>query len=235
MAAVEETHWWYRSTRALLQEVFDRFVPVGGTFLDAGAGTGATGAWMAARGRVVALDVEPLALDLYRRAHPAAGVATADISRLPFAGDSFDAALCVTVLYHAAVPDPAVAVAELARVVRPGGLVVLMEPGVRRLFRAHDREVHGARRFSRGDLRRAMEHAGLEVVWSSGVYTFLIPPAAVKAVVERKLPAQSDIARHDGGVRGILPFVAAVERRVIGRIRLPVGLSVLAVGRRPVR
>ncbi len=114
MADVEHSHWWYRSTRDLLREILDADTVRGGRFLDVGAGTGATGAWLAERGELVSSDFMPLALELNRERHEAAGFVAADVNRLPFVGGSFDVVLCVTVLCHQSIPDPQAAVAELA-------------------------------------------------------------------------------------------------------------------------
>jgi ubiquinone/menaquinone biosynthesis C-methylase UbiE len=232
MAAVEDVHWWYRSTRALLEQVLDPVLTPGGTYLDAGCGTGATGAWMGTHGRLVATDFEPLALSLYRERHAdALGLARADVSRLPFASASFDAAVCVTVLFHQAIVSPVAAVAELARVVRPGGVVCLLEPGVRRLHRAHDRVTHAARRFSLAELRALLVHNGLAVERATGAYSFLVPVAAVKAMAERGHSA-SDLDRNQSGLGGTLSALASLERRLLRHASLPFGLSVLVVGRR---
>lgn len=229
MAEVEEAHWWYRATRALLTDHLGPRLPSAGLFLDAGAGTGATGGWMSTRGRVVASDVEPMALDLY--GDRATGRVAADLNHLPFADESFDAALCVTVLYHSAIASPGAAVAELVRVVKPGGVVCLMEPGVRRLFRAHDREVHGARRFSLNDLEKLVIHAGLVPEVKTGAYSFLVPLAAAKAVLERGKQS-SDLDNNQSGLGGLLGTVAGAERKLLKRTRLPFGLSVLVIARK---
>lgn len=233
MAETEERHWWYAATRELLRaELGDRLTD-GGRFLDAGGGTGATGAWMAERGTLVTADFEPRALAMNRELHPAtAGFAAADVQALPFAGESFDATLCVTVLCHRSIPDPLVAVAELARVTRRGGLVCLWEPGVRRLRRAHDRVTHTGRRFSLGDLRTLAGRAGLEVERATGAHSYLIPAAAAKAVIERGRTS-SDLDRAEGGLGGLLRRLAAAERAVLRRVALPVGLSVVVIARRP--
>jgi ubiquinone/menaquinone biosynthesis C-methylase UbiE len=231
MADVEERHWWYRSTRATLRQLLEPRLPVGGTFLDVGAGTGATGAWLAEHGRVVASDFESVALDLHRERHDALGFVAADVNRLPFANASFDAVLCVTVLCHRSIPSPAAAVGELARVVRPGGVVCLWEPGVRRLHRAHDRVTHTARRFSRGDLAGLLTRNGLSVEASTGAYSFLVPAAAFKTLIERG-DTSSDLDRHASGLGGALGAVAAAERRLLRHLSLPAGLSVVAIGRR---
>lgn len=230
MAQVEHSHWWYDSTRRLLRQILATDVASGGRFLDVGAGTGATGAWLADHGSLVASDFMPLALELNRERHIAEGFVAADVNSLPFASGSFDVVLCVTVLCHQSIPDPQAAVAELARVVRPGGVVGLWEPGVRRLMRAHDRVTHTARRFSRSDLIDLMAGAGLQVERASGAYSFLVPPAAVKAVLERGR-STSDLDRHGGGLAGVLPRLAQAEQAVLRHIDLPAGNSVFAVGR----
>ncbi len=232
MAETEERHWWYAATRQLLRAELGARLPAGGRFLDAGGGTGATGAWMAERGTLVAADFEPRALAMNRDLHPATtGFASADVQALPFADEAFDATLCVTVLCHRSIPDPLDAVRELARVTRHGGLVCLWEPGVRRLRRAHDRVTHTARRFSVGDLRTLAAHAGLEVERATGAHSYLIPAAAAKAVIERGRTS-SDLDRAESGLGGLLGRVAAAERVVLRRIALPAGLSVLVVARR---
>ncbi|HEY5874939.1 MAG TPA: methyltransferase domain-containing protein [Ilumatobacteraceae bacterium] len=233
MAEMEDSHWGYTATRQLLAQELGPYLVQGGRFLDAGGGTGATGAWLADRGELVATDFVPLALDTYRTLHPrVTRFVAADVQRQPFADGSFDAALCVTVLCHQSIPDPVVAVRELARVVRPGGVVCLWEPGVRRLRRAHDRVTHSARRFSLGDLRTAATQAGLVIERATGAYSFLVPPAAAKAVMERGR-SSSDLDRHEGGLGGVLGRVATAERHVLRRVALPAGLSVLVVARRP--
>lgn len=231
MAEVEHSHWWYASTRLLLQQILGDYVGCGGSFLDVGAGTGATGAWLADYGDLVASDFMPLALELNRERHASIGFVAADITRLPFDTATFDLVLCVTVLCHQSISDPQVAVAELARVVRPGGVVCLWEPGVRRLRRAHDRVTHSARRFSRHDLSELLQRADCDVERASGAYSFLVLPAALKAVFERGESA-SDLDKNQTGLGGALSRAAQAERKLLKRTDLPVGLSVFAVGRK---
>lgn len=232
MAEMEEAHWWYAATRALLRELLEPSLPAGGTFLDVGAGTGATGAWLSDVGTLVAADFEYEALDLARDRHPDQLPVAADAASLPFADASFDAVLCVTVLCHRSIVSPTAVVREFARVVRPGGVVCLWEPGVRRMRRAHDRVTHTGRRFSRSDLARCATDAGLDLVRSTGAHSYLVPPALVKSFVERGRVA-SDLDNHQDGLGGVLGRVASGERSLLRHVDLPFGLSVAAVARRP--
>ncbi|MGC5020082.1 class I SAM-dependent methyltransferase [Micromonospora sp. DT47] len=96
----------------------------GGRVLDAGCGTGTVAARAAGRGAtVVAVDAEASMLALARRAVPDARPVRAALPRLPVAGAAVDAAVANFVVNH--VGDPAAAVAELRRTVRPGGRVAV--------------------------------------------------------------------------------------------------------------
>ena len=236
MATVEESHWWYRATRSLLRSLLLselRKCRVSGPlrFLDAGCGTGATGAWLGEFGSVVALDCAPEALEIYAERHPKAQLLAGEICKINLPSDCMDAILCVTVLYHSRVAEPEEAVRELSRVVRPGGLVCLLEPGVRRLRRGPDRETHAARRFSLSDLEKLARSAGLEIVRSTGAYSFLIPPAWVKAKLEGQ-KSSSDLDSNSSGLFGLLGMLAWCERQLLRLAALPVGLSVVVLARK---
>jgi SAM-dependent methyltransferase len=229
MAAAGDRHWWYVATRQLLEQLVVPHLtpPTPQTrYLDAAGGSGATGRWLAARAATLVDDIDE---DSVRYASEAGyRPVVADLNALPHPDDSFDAVLCVTALCHRMNVDPARTVCEMARVTKPGGAVALMEPGVRRLRRGHDRVTHTARRFSRSDLASLLRGAGLDVVRATGAYAFLVPPAAVLAMLERGR-ATSDVGRNQSGLGGVLPAVARVERALLRRADLPTGLSVIAI------
>ena len=90
--------------------------------LEVGCGWGELAEWIAREtgADVVATDLSPRMVELAR----ARGLDAihADVQALPFADDVFDVAIAAWMLYH--VPDLDRAVAELARVLRPGGRLV---------------------------------------------------------------------------------------------------------------
>jgi SAM-dependent methyltransferase len=99
----------------------------GATGLAGGCGSGAASVAAASRaapsGRVVAADVNRHLLQLGRSTAPGVEFWEADARALPFPDSSFDVVLCTHVLQF--VPQADVAVAELTRVVRPGGRVAV--------------------------------------------------------------------------------------------------------------
>ena len=235
MVEAGEHHWWYRSTRSLLELLISPHLPlvdIATRYLDAGGGSGATGSWLADRAVTVLDDFEPVALQAAVRDHAGYRGVRADLNHVPHRTGAFDAVLCVTALYHRMNPDPQAVVNEFARVAKPGGLVCLMEPGGKRLWRGHDEVTQAARRFSLAEMRGLVHGAGLDLVRATGAYSFLVPPAAVMGVFERG-KNKSDVGRNEGGLGGVLGQVARAERALLRRVSLPFGLSVIAIGRKP--
>jgi SAM-dependent methyltransferase len=110
---------WQRSKRVL--SLFEPFLPDAGRVLDIGAGTGHVAALLQRPGRaVVACDI----LDLLMVPLP---FVICDGGRLAFLEGSFDAALLVTVLHHIPRDLHGRFLSEAARVLKPGGRLILME------------------------------------------------------------------------------------------------------------
>lgn len=129
------------STTTLVQQVAARAMSMlvlapGGRVLEVGCGNGVflpgLAAAVGAAGRVVGIDHAEAFVTEARSRVAAAGLAASvtvelgDACKLPYADATFDAAHCERVLMH--LPDPQLALAEMARVVRPGGCIVVAEP-----------------------------------------------------------------------------------------------------------
>jgi ArsR family transcriptional regulator len=145
--------------------VVGALVPSGMRVIDVGTGTGALlPALAGAAAEVMAVDQSERLLARARRRCRDAGCDNvrfqqADVRALPFADRSFDAAYSSMVLHH--VPEPAAAVAELARVVRPGGRVVIVEFTRHNLAWMRDELAHRWLGFDRVQLEDWLEDAGL--------------------------------------------------------------------------
>jgi SAM-dependent methyltransferase len=134
MAGYYDAYWgaedepFYEPEPALRQRILDG-VGAGTAVLDVGCGTARSYAPELARraGSYVGVDVSPTAVQAARAAGLDARVID-DAARLPFPDGSFDHVTCIEVLEH--LFDPAAAVAEIRRVLRPGGRLVCSAPNV---------------------------------------------------------------------------------------------------------
>ncbi len=92
--------------------------------LDLGCGTGMLLSELARRSEfVVGIDSSPEMLELARKRKGSAVLVLADADYLPFADSSFDAVVSVTMLQN--MPHPAATLREVARVTKPGGIVII--------------------------------------------------------------------------------------------------------------
>jgi SAM-dependent methyltransferase len=99
--------------------------------------------------------------------------AAADLTRLPYANDTFDAAVCGWVLEH--LPDPRTGLRELSRVLRPGGKLLLLVTEDTLSGALCSRLWH-CRTHNRASLRQACAECGLEwgrELWFSKLHALL--------------------------------------------------------------
>lgn len=114
-------------------------IPAGGTALDVGSGPGTVTASLARAagpdGLALGVDISEamLARAVRNEAGPQVGFIRADAQRLPLRDDTVDAIVSIAVLQL--IPDPAAALAEMARVLRPGGRLAVMVPTAGRAAR----------------------------------------------------------------------------------------------------
>jgi SAM-dependent methyltransferase len=96
--------------------------PAPGRVLEVGCGWGELAEWIGrdTGAEVVAVDLSPRMVELARERGVDARIA--DVQELPFADGEFDLVVAAWMLYH--VPDIDLALAEIARVLRPGGRLV---------------------------------------------------------------------------------------------------------------
>ena len=230
-----ESHWWFGATSRLAAQMLEsNQYPITATTLclDAGGGSGATSSWLAKRSRTVLCDFETMAIEAAVDRYPQYLATRGNINLLPFPDGSFRIAMEVTALCHEMNDDPAATVAELARVVSPGGRLLLIEPNHPWLWRGHDRVTHTARRFTVDGLAALAERAGLHVERATAAFSFLVPPAAVIKMLDRD-GATSDVGRNQSGLGGLAAKVASLERRWLARHDLPFGLSAVVLATKP--
>ena len=194
---VEATHFWFRGFRRF---VAPAIAGIAGTrrdlrLLDCGCGTGHNlASLLGPYGRAFGFDLTPGGL-LHARA---AGfpLARADMSRIPFQSARFDIVTSFDVFQY--VQDDAVVMKEMARVLKPGGGLVVTAAALDVLRGGHAGTWPEVRRYTTARMRTIAEGAGLKVRQLTYLFASLFPAMlAVRLLSRRGGPSASAKASAD--------------------------------------
>ncbi len=232
MARVEERHFWFVQTRAMVREALLREgIRPNSRLLDVGCGTGGTIRVLKDICTPVGMDMSIQALQYTVKKTGVTAIA-ADATALPFCDDTFEFAVALDVIEH--IPDDLGALREIRRVLRPRGTLVLTVPAHQYLFSTHDRALHHVRRYSRKLLQSRVKAAGFTVSRLTYTNFLLFLPIATVRLAKKILPEQDTMPSSDAVVPWTpvntgLSGVMALERRWLRRLNLPYGVSLMAV------
>jgi SAM-dependent methyltransferase len=233
---VDERHWWYRGRREVIRSELDSLpLPAPAEILDAGCGSGRTMQELEAYGTVRGIELDEAAAEMARtRGH--GDVAIGRLEQLPWPDATFDLITSLDVIEH--TPDDRAALAELRRVCRPGGWLLVTVPAHQVLWSGHDEANHHYRRYSRSMLQSAAAGAGWSVTRITSFNSVLLAPAAAVRLARRRFPARNgaaeDLTIPPWWLNELLERPLRIEAGWLGRGHtLPLGLSLLAVMRRP--
>ena len=233
MHAVEDRMWWYRGLRRLAADQLARALSrtnARGPVLDAGCGTGGMLRVLgpAVDGRpTVGLEYDPVAAGM-AKAKADRPVVSGSVDEMPLGNETLGGYVSLDVLCHANV-EPERALKEAHRCLGPGAIAIFNLPAYSWMLSAHDRRVHNARRFTRGEARALIAAPGFRILRASYWNTLLFPLMLIHRLVERG-DAESDVRDYPRWLDAIFSTALAIERAAIGAgLSLPFGGSLMIV------
>lgn len=230
---LEERHWWFVARRAILLSLLERELPSKTSLdiLDAGCGGGATMDYLERYGRVRGMELDAEAVDYNHE--KGRNVLQGLIEKMPFSDGTFDLALALDVIEH--VPGDLAALEELHHVLEPGGHLLVTVPALRLLWSAHDVANGHYRRYTVNELRGRVEEVGFRVVRATYFNTLLFPIVLAARMIGRlrRKGAASDVEETPEPLNSLLMNIFSLEAPLVGRARLPLGVSALCLARKP--
>ncbi len=230
MAELDEVHWWYVGRRKVLETLIERVVQPRPTarILEVGCGTGHNlkmlGRFGAAEG--IEIDAEARAVAEKRLGRK---IAMSPLPELPgIERGAYDLVAALDVVEH--IDDDRATIEALASCLAPGGKLLMTVPAHQWMWSAHDELNHHKRRYSKRALAKLIHDSPLQLA-SIGYFNSLLFPLAVAARLasRAKVGGTGEESLPPKLVNYLFERTFAAERRLIGTVPLPPGLSLFAV------
>ncbi len=231
-ARLYQVHWWWRSREAILLDLLRglRLRP-GLDVLDVGCGDGLFFPELERFGRVRGIEVDVGLLDPDGPHRDRISTELLGAAGYQNDGWRFDLITALDVIEH--IEDDRAAVAEMLRMLRPDGVLVITVPAFPALWDHHDEVNLHHRRYTAPGLRAVLESQGAELLQIRYLYRGLFPPKFLVAKLNRHRTRKLEQHAMPGpGINRLMARLCLLEDRLLRRLPIPFGTSVLAVARR---
>ena len=245
LLGMQQQHFWYRGRHRFLLKALDRFMPKTRSQVSAiDLGGGGVGGWVRYladyRGkyfqRIALADSSEIALKMAGQILPP-GVDRYQIDLMNLGWeDEWDIAFLLDVIEH--ISDDIEAVRQVAKAIKPGGLLFVVTPAFQRFWSYNDDFAKHLRRYTRSDFKAISEQTGLKLLDSRYFMFFLSPlyflsrlkPGFDKLSQEEKRKVVEDQHKVPAApLNAILTAVFATETPMGHWLSFPWGTSVFGV------
>lgn len=223
-------HWWFRCREQILLSTIDALpLPSQPRIMDVGCGDGLFLPRLAERGEVMGIEIDPRLISAQNpfrdRIH------TEPLGHPSYSHTQLDLVTALDVIEH--IEDDAAAVSHMASMLNPGGFMVVTVPALNLLWDQHDVINHHYRRYTAGSLHRLLAPIGRVVELRYFFRSLVVPKLAVKLV---NMAGLRKLAQHNlpsPRVNRLMHAVCSFEDRLLRKLPIPFGTSLLAVVERP--
>lgn len=230
-ARLEESHWWFVQRRWLFEKLIrEAGIKPTAAVLDIGTGTGANLRLLHDMGFSNVTGIDPSSHAARWCAAKGLGdVRQGDARALPLDDASIDFVMATDVVEH--VEEDDIALKEIARVLRPGGLALITVPAFQSLWGLQDVKSFHYRRYRRGPFLRQVAAAGLSVRDSYYFNYLLFIPIFVARQIMRLLRVDMDSENELNSplTNRVLKVVFRADVATARYIRPPFGVSILVL------
>jgi SAM-dependent methyltransferase len=235
----EQSHFWFRGCRQYVRPALRR--ATGGRrdarILDCGCGTGSNLRMLADYGRAVGFDLTATGVR-FARAH-GNRVAQASIGAIPFPGGTFDLVTSFDVFQCLRDEVEASAIAEMARVLKPGGWMLLHVAALEILHGRHSVLSEEVRRYTPARLRAIVERGGFSIDRLTFDHMTLLPMMLPVRIWHRLTASGGNVQAGEGEitvppapVNAALTALVSLEALALRAVNMPIGASLMCLARR---
>lgn len=234
-AELEEHHWWFVVRRRIVEDaIASSFTAHDASVLEVGCGTGGFARKLASQHPGWGVrGVEPSEQAARVAVDRGCCVDLGTFQSLPANDGSVDLLIALDVLEHC--ENDADAVAQAARVMKPGASFVLTVPALPSLWSSHDEDNRHYRRYTRETLAAAFGGSGLELERMTYFNSLLLPAGYLSRWVSRATGSKKalGVEMPSATVNNVMRTVFSAEASLLRHMDLPAGMSLLAVWHKP--
>ena len=234
MFKLEDTYWYFRGRRSIIGGLLQKYLNINAKplrILDVGCGTGLMLEHLQGRNqKPVGLDSHELSM-IYCRKRGVERLTRGDVTRLPFADNSFDLIMALDMMEH--VEDDRALLSEFHRVAAPGARIMLTVPAHPFLWSEHDEALHHYRRYQRKPLLNLLKESGFRPIRYSYAISILFLPIVAFRIAQRLLKSKdqpkTDLIELPAPINRLLLDLLRLEGAVLRKINIPFGVTLLAL------
>jgi SAM-dependent methyltransferase len=233
LAEFEPRSFWFRSRNDLIVWALRAYFPHATSLFEVGCGTGFVLMALQARCKGLRLaggELSPAGIQIARSRLPEVPIVQLDARRLPFERE-YDIVAAFDVLEH--IDDDEAVLSEMARAATAQGGLLIAVPQHPWLWGVVDDFSGHVRRYTRDELVRKIERAGLRVVRVTSFVSLLVPLVAASRLLRGGTPEAYDPRKEFALPRvadRLFEWVMRLERSLIERgVSFPAGSSLLAI------
>lgn len=235
-ARAERDHFWFKGFRRFVRPLLDdaaRAHPPR-RILDCGCGTGNNLAILRRYGTAVGIDITFSGV-AYARRQGERLVARASATDLPFADATFDLVTSFDVIYAFDDEGAGRVLEEMARVLTPGGHLVLNVAALPMLRGNHSVLGGEVQRYTRAGLQRHLRRAGFAIRRLTYTNASILPIVAAVRFLQRVRgheESDQELTVPAAPVNAVLSAVLALEAVALQVVNMPLGSSLLALAQK---
>lgn len=230
----EAKDWWFVGRRNIILALLTKYFPrkKNLSIIDIGCGAGDVIELLKPFGKVIGIDSDKGIVEFNRR--KGRDVYWGKIYKLGLPKESINLVALLEVLEH--LGDDRKALREIFQILKTQGLLIITVPAFSFLWGSHDIAAHHKRRYTEKELERKLRDSGFQVIKISYMNTFLFPPIFFIRIFKNLLhigQGRSDFFECPSFLNVLLEKIFSLEARLLSKINLPFGISVIALAKKP--
>jgi SAM-dependent methyltransferase len=231
MEELENNHWWFSSRRKIVGNVLKNLnIENDAQILDVGCGTGGNRSLLSQFGKVKGIELDDYALQIARMKKNGEIYKGSLPNQLNVGNEKFEVITLLDVLEH--VEEDVLSLQRLSQLLKPNGYLIITVPAFPFLWSQHDEDHHHRRRYLYSSLQSCIEQTTLTIKHMTYYNFWLFPFIAGVRLMKKHIRHNvniDDVELPNRAINALLETIFSSERYLVQQLKLPFGLSLLAV------